>query len=306
MIRPAPATAWTRPFVDTPVTDLDGARRAAAEVAEAYGHGEVLLVRRGMNAVFSCGDRILRVGHPSADATAALELADLLRDTGVRVALPADRRPVIVGDFTVTVWERVVPVADAIDWSDVGRQIRRLHRLDAGVLPASMPCPSPTVLPWWEFETALEEVRDLLDPAAMAGLVQAIDRGRAWRISCGVDPVVCHGDVHPGNVIQSAGGPVLLDWDLLCLAPPGWDHGPLLTWSTVWGGEPGLYEAFAHGYGRSFAEDPFARTVAELRLVAATLMRVRAGRVDGAAAIEAARRLRFWRDGVLTEPWCAQ
>ena len=59
--------------------------------------------------------------------------------------------------------------------------------------------------------------------------------------------MVCHGDVHPGNVIQSADGPVLLDWDLLCRGPAAWDHAPLMTWTERWGGEPGIYEAFADG-----------------------------------------------------------
>ena len=68
-----------------------------------------------------------------------------------------------------------------------------------------------------------------------------------------------------------------------------------MTWTERWGGEPGLYEAFADGYGRSLRGDPVAEALAELRLVAATLMRVRAGRNNPAAADEAERRLRWWR-----------
>ena len=107
--------------------------------------------------------------------------------------------------------------------------------------------------------------------------------------------VVCHGDVHPGNVLPTADGPVLLDWDLLCRGPVAWDHGPLMTWTARWGGEPGIYERFAEGYGDSLRGDPLGEAVAELRLVAATLMRVRAGRTDPLAAAEAERRLRWWR-----------
>ena len=43
------------------------------------------------------------------------------------------------------------------------------------------------------------------------------------------------------------------------------------------------------------ADDPSALAFAELRLVAATLMRVAAGMTDRAALPEAELRLRFWR-----------
>jgi thiamine kinase-like enzyme len=111
--------------------------------------------------------------------------------------------------------------------------------------------------------------------------------------------VVCHGDVHPGNVIQGADGPVLLDWDLRCLAPRGWDHGPLLQWSERWtdrwGGGPHAYDEFAAGYGASLRDDWMTQALAAMRMVIATLMRVRAGRTDVVAAAEAERRLRYWR-----------
>jgi Ser/Thr protein kinase RdoA (MazF antagonist) len=117
--------------------------------------------------------------------------------------------------------------------------------------------------------------------------------------------VLCHGDVHPGNVMQTDAGPVLLDWDLMCTGPAAWDHAPMMSWSERWGGRPGEYEAFAAGYGRSLRGDAVAESLAELRLVAATLMRVRAGRNDAAAAEEAERRLQWWRGEPDAPPWQA-
>jgi hypothetical protein len=105
-------------------------------------------------------------------------------------------------------------------------------------------------------------------------------------------------------------GPVLIDWDLLCWAPPGWDHGPMLTWAQRWNGPSvstaGEYEAFADGYGRSLVDDPAARAFSDLRLVAATLMRVAAGMADPAAMPEAQLRLRYWRGEPDAPPWTAQ
>jgi Ser/Thr protein kinase RdoA (MazF antagonist) len=136
--------------------------------------------------------------------------------------------------------------------------------------------------------------------AALARSVPLLDdqRERSW--------VICHGDVHPGNVIQSPDGPVLLDWDLLCRGPVAWDHAPLLTWTRRWGGDAGIYESFADGYGISLRDDPLAEALAELRLVAATLMRVRAARQDPAAADEAELRLRYWRGEPDAPQWHPQ
>ena len=117
--------------------------------------------------------------------------------------------------------------------------------------------------------------------------------------------VVCHGDVHPGNVVMTADGPVLLDWDLLCAAPAGWDHAMLLRLPR-WGWPARWYDDFAAGYGRSLADDPAARAIAELRLVAATLLRLRAGVADPSAMPEARRRLAFWRGDPDAPTWRAQ
>jgi hypothetical protein len=79
-----------------------------------------------------------------------------------------------------------------------------------------------------------------------------------------------------------------------------------MTWTERWGGQVGIYESFAEGYGRSFRNDELGEAIAELRLVAATLMRVRAGRTNPAAAAEAELRLRYWRGDGDAPQWHAQ
>jgi len=182
----------------------------------------------------------------------------------------------------------------SIDWAEVGSMVAQLHRLDPAEVAGCYPTPWCSSFPWWDFDVLLSDVASDLDPPALSGIERALARHRGWRD--GVDEVVlCHGDVHPGNVIPTEAGPVLIDWDLMCLGPASWDHAPLMTWTDRWGGEAGVYEAFADGYGRSLRGDQVAEALAELRLVAATLMRVRAGRTDPGAAEEAEQRLRWWR-----------
>ena len=182
----------------------------------------------GMNAVFTAGPFVLRVARPSAPGEAALALHETLRSFGVPVTRPARADVVTVGDVVVTCWERVVTVAEAVDWREVGDIVRRVHSIAPDALPVDYPLASPRDLPWWDFETLLADTADLVDAPARAGIDDALERRAGWRAVGGgrADHVVCHGDVHPGNVVMSADGPVLMDWDLLSSAPAGWDHAP--------------------------------------------------------------------------------
>jgi Ser/Thr protein kinase RdoA (MazF antagonist) len=293
-----------RAYVDVPITDLSAATHAARTAAEHWGLGGPVLLRHGMNAIFASGDVVLRVATPSVPAGASIELAELLAREGIRVPAPRRTDVVVDGPMSVTAWERVRESDAPIDWVEVGAMVHQVHALDHRQLPSSIPVPSPSVLPWWDFDALVERAGDALDGAALDGLTAAVDRHRGWdRFS---DTVLCHGDLHPGNVMMSPEGPVLLDWDLLCRAPAGWDHGPLMTLHDRWGGDADVYPAFADGYGRSFLHVPSALAFAELRLVAATLMRVIAGLSSPEARPEAERRLRFWRGEADAPTWAAQ
>jgi len=294
----------TRAYVDRPVTDLVAATQAATAAGAVWQLDPPELVRAGMNAIFAAGPVVLRVSAPTAPAEVSLELARFWQDRGVTVPRAARDDVVLVHDLSVTAWDRISDETAPIDWAQVGAMVRRVHDTDRSSLPSSVPLPSPIAFPWWDFDSLLERAASAIDEAARRGIVEVVDRhagGKAFD-----EVVVCHGDVHPGNVMMHDGAPVLLDWDLLCLAPRGWDHGPMLTWAERWGGQPGTYDEFARGYGRSLRDDPQTIAIAELRLVAATLMRVAASITNPAAGPEAERRLRYWRGDPDAPPWTAQ
>lgn len=291
-------------YVDRPVGDLDAAARAAAVASSTWGFDQPELLRAGMNAIFTAGPVVLRVCAPTVPAEVSLELAQFWHDRGVTVPRACRDEVVRADGLSVTAWERIEASEQPVDWQRVGELVRRVHDTAPGSLPESVPLPSPAVFPWWNFDALLERAGRGLDQRAREGLEAVIDRHRRWREFDEV--VVCHGDVHPGNVLMTADGPVLLDWDLLCLAPSGWDHGPMLLFADRWGGRPGEYDEFAAGYGLSLADDPTTIAIAELRLVAATLMRVAAALHDPRARPEAERRLRYWRGDPDAPPWTAQ
>jgi Ser/Thr protein kinase RdoA (MazF antagonist) len=263
-------------------------------------------MRVGMNAIYACGDVVLRVGHATAPAAASHAVAGVLLARGIPVVAPIDGCAGDIEGFAVTAWRRVRLSDAPVTWSAVGAAVARIHELEIAAIPDAYPVPSPATFPWWDFDALLGEVADHIDPAALAGLTRAIDDGRGWTRAIELDPVVCHGDLHPGNVMMTEAGPLLIDFDLLCVASPSWDHAMLTTYADRWGGDPAVYAAFASGYGRSLAVDDTTRTIATLRNVAATLMRVRAGITDPAAAAESRRRLRYWRGESDAPAWRAQ
>jgi hypothetical protein len=164
-----------RPFVDTPVGDIDRARLVAGHAAAHWGLGDAVLQRVGMNAVFVADDTVVRVGRPTAPATVALDLADHLAAIGVRVPAARRRDVVAVDDLVATAWELLVPAGTQVDWTAVGEMVARLHRAGTSVVPAGHPCPSPVAFPWWSFDAMLADVADVLDTEASEALSCVIE-----------------------------------------------------------------------------------------------------------------------------------
>lgn len=292
------------PFViDSPGHEPD-VTAIAHDAAHHWGLARPTLVRLAVNGVFISGDTVLRVSRTTASPLLSLTLARRLTTEGLRVALPARDDVFHAGDgITVTAWNRINGGTPSIaDWPQVGAMIQRLHSID----PWSIDHPLPFCgdFPWWNFNGLLAETA-LIDAEAGSALRLAVASHAWWYHSARNGAlVVCHGDVHPGNVMVDRYGPILIDWDLLCLGPTSWDHAPLMTWTRRWGGDEGIYESFAAGYGSSLRNDPLAEAIAELRLVAATLMRLRAARIQPDNG-EAQRRLAYWRGAPGAPMWQA-
>jgi len=282
-----------RPFVDRPAGPPAVTDPVAVAAAQHWGLTAPVMIRSGMNAIYAADDVVIRVGVTTAPAESALALAEALTEAGLAVPVPRRQDVVELDGLSATAWGRLEAVETPIDWRAVGATIRRVHQFDERQLPAAYPCPPASGFPWWNFDGLLADVGGDLDGPAQAGVEDAIARHR-WSMEAPGPQVICHGDVHPGNVMMTASGPVVLDWDLLCRAPQGWDHAMLIR-ADRWIYPAAWYDEFAAGYGWDGRADPLTMAIAELRLVAATLMRVSAARGDATARPEAERRLRYWR-----------
>ena len=166
---------------------------AAGRTAEvfAYGDGRVL--------------KLLRPGFPARLGEQEARLVEL-------VAKVYDAAPRYLGTEAVDgrfglVFERVVgPTMDARlrsrlwEVAHLGRTLGRLHAEMHDASGAGLPDQSRTLRD--AIERATPELPDGAADAALARLDQLPTGG-----------VLCHGDVHPGNVILGADRTVVIDWE---------------------------------------------------------------------------------------------
>ncbi len=192
------------PFVAAPPGTLDDVTHAAQAAARHWGLDEPRLIRMGMNGIFAAGDGVLlRVGRPTAPAHLAIRLAGVLTAAGLRVPTYLRDEP-FYSDQHAVFAVGAVEDSGPIDWVAVGEMIAVLHDIDPNDLAFGYPVPFCGDFPWWDFESLMSDVAADLDTPARTAINAAIRRGMPLLDSQrSRSSLICHGDVHPGNVIQS-------------------------------------------------------------------------------------------------------
>ena len=292
------------------VSGMDGiSLSVASEAAQRQGvQGTPQLIRSGANDVYSVGEFIVRVSRSEADVGRDIAIVAFLKLAGVPVPEPVEAGE--IDGVRYSLWEYVRShQSGSIDFRSFGEGIRALHALSIDSF-ADFDIPWCDELDWLNVDHKLAEARSVqaLSNEDLECLEAHADRLRSWGERCrSVDPlVICHGDVHPQNVIMRDSQAVIIDWDTICVGPQQWDHAALMTWSDRWGGAASDYGDFTEGYGESFKSDPLAMMLAEVRLLAPTVNLVLRAAGDQRFTREAELRMRYWRNDPDAPPWSAQ
>jgi Ser/Thr protein kinase RdoA (MazF antagonist) len=288
------------------LTDDQATSAAAIALGRHAIDAAIEPLRTSANHVFRAGDVVVRVAPASLDVAAQVALARWLRSAGLPVAEPvADVE--LVGDARVSLWEHIdADEGRPIDFERLGEIVARLHRVAPERLRGLVALPFFGDAAWLGVEERLEAAAaaNVVDADGIAALERACAALRGWQDRARASELVlCHGDVHPQNVLMRDDDIVLIDWDSICLAPPAWDHAALMTWPDRWGGAPNTYRDFARGYGADLSDSPLARDLAALRLLAPTLNMIINGAHDPVFAAQARARMRYWLGDPAAPTW---
>jgi hypothetical protein len=211
------------------MTDVTRAIAAATSVAASLGlpaddatvlHDSNKLALR----LLPC-DVVARVAFVGQEvAQLEVELAQRLAEAGSpvgRLEPRADPRVYTRDGFAVTLWTYYAPVAPHPAPADYAGALERLH---AGLRTVDMPGPRFTdritqaeaIVADRDRSPALADADRAFLSGRLAGLRRAItDRGAVEQL--------LHGEPHPGNVLGTEAGPVLIDLETCCRGPVEFD-----------------------------------------------------------------------------------
>ncbi|WP_195905382.1 phosphotransferase family protein [Parafrankia elaeagni] len=270
------------------------------------------LLRWGNNVSFGhASGHVFRVSlHPAGTDLAQQEVqtARALRHADVPAARLSDLwpvQPLATSVGAVTVWLRIEGrPAGTNDYESLGEVLARWHGIHS--LPRGL-------TPVWEVERRAQRLPDLGEAAERSGcppeydfIVAELGAGvlgdPSPLLESSVDEVICHGDAHPGNVILTDEGPVLVDLEYVGLGCREWDLSeaavhvrrfgrPIIIWRS-------LFERYPEGY-----DEQRLLAMVRVREVKLAAWALRRALTTGHSLDEALLRVRSLMDDELNRTW---
>ncbi|MGW3562845.1 phosphotransferase family protein [Streptomyces sp. NPDC000941] len=247
----------------------------------------IVLADRRDATVIRHGSVVAKAHDPGTDRD---ELAVRVRVAGhprcAGILLPPLGGPeALPGGRAVTLWPYGEPVSpehpEAAPWAEAGALLARLHSVE----PAALPGPLPPMRGPAKAARAVARLRRSGAGAAEGGAgaaAEAVLRAwgalPGWARGEGAAPqgggALCHGDLHLGQLVRSAGSSehptparwLLIDVDDLGLGDPAWDLARPAAWFAAGLLAPDDWERFLEAYRAAGGpaagerqEDPWAR-----------------------------------------------
>jgi phosphotransferase family enzyme len=284
---------------------LDEALREVCAVIGA-DHRDARLLRLTNNAVYRLAHvpvvvRIVASRALEHRVGKVVRIACWLQDNDVPAVrlLAGFEQPIRVDGYLATAWD-FVPSADCRPTGrDLAELLVKMHSL---AIPAELDLPS-----WAPLDAVRNRVgeAEALDPGDREFLLERCEQverrlaelefPRPWR--------VVHGDAHLGNVIPSADGPVLCDFDSSGVGPAEWDMVPVAVGVLRFGEPVDTYRQMVDTYGldvTTWSGFQVLREVRELKLTTSVLPIMTS---HPEVRPQLLRRLQDFRDGNTDATW---
>jgi len=285
---------------------------AAVALADVCGQvgldaGQAQLLRVGENANYVLPERgvVIRIAR-SLDLRDRVErevaLARWLADLDFPAVRVAQDFPQVVpaDDRLVTFWELVVETEAEKTAADLGSVLAGFHALP------SPPFALPSFDPFSVVPARLALAEDA-DPEDIAFLTELLDRLIVtYRSLEFPTPLgLIHGDAHRSNLLATASGVLLSDFDVVAFGPREWDLTPTALAADRFGLPRPEYAAFAQAYGRDVTAWDGYRIMAATRELTMTTWLMQNISESPQIADEFHARVTSMREGDHERPWNA-
>jgi len=189
------------------------------------------LMRLGENAVYSLSStpivvRIARSMRSLDDASKEIRVAQWLQEADYPAARLADisnkaGTPLVVDEHPISFWQHIDSSGASPTSADLGRLLHQLHALK---LPSWLELPSFD--PFAKVERRLQKAPASIDREEISFLSSLLEKLRCELavLDFSFPLGAVHGDAHPGNLMcTDAGDVVLIDFEAFCFGPREWD-----------------------------------------------------------------------------------
>jgi phosphotransferase family enzyme len=186
---------------------------------------------------------------------------------------PGTDQPLQVGPYLVTVWDQIIETGAQPTPADLGAVLRAIHAVHQDE-PADLPLwnvaggmrrriTSSTGLPDETLAFLQSEADDIADSLTKLRDIPPL-----------IPPGVVHGDAHLGNLMVSADGPVICDFDSTSIGPREWDLTPAAVGSIRFNYPDDVHAGLVDTYGldvTTWEGFPILRRLREFQLVVSVL-----------------------------------
>ncbi|WP_203567561.1 aminoglycoside phosphotransferase family protein [Aestuariimicrobium ganziense] len=213
-------------------TRVNTAINAATEIVRQAGLlADDVVVLNNSNAVILRllpADLVARVAEAGREVAAfEVEIAQQLQARGAPISTLDPRLPARVhhrDGFAITFWTHHQPLPESIPPAAYADALHRLHQAMADLDPATLPTPHFT-------DRAAEAEALLTDPTRSPNLadddrtllLHHLRTARDTILASGAPEQLLHGEPHPGNLLHTAAGTLLIDFETCCRGPVEFD-----------------------------------------------------------------------------------
>lgn len=262
--------------------------QVARQAAQECGYKNLQVIRVARTAVFKSGNQAVKVTpltwRTKQQVAQEHNLMEWLLDRGF--PCPQQQSSLEEASGMIVVAYELLEPAENLDWEEFGSLIKQLHSLTP---PHSIVSETAALNARNTYRKRIQQEPLGLSEKEKSVLQQHVSEAEQLLQHEDQPVVLCHGDAHPGNLLQGQRGLVLIDFEKAGLGPPQVDLATAYARAKRFGLPQDTLNTWLAGYG-SCQEDQLTEAFQMLSEVGGILYL--SGAADPSLKAEARKRIR--------------